>query len=217
MTSPNAGTALSGAMPNYTLTYFDMAASRGEECRLALHIAGVPFTDNRLGRAGWTDLKPATPFGSLPTLECEGRGVIAQSNAILAYVGRVHGMLPSDPWESARHEAMMEAVEDLRHAISPTLRVADDAEKKRLREALAAGPIPTWAANVERLLPEEGPFFGGAHISVADIKLHVVTNWIAKGVVDHLSPTLFDGYPKLTRLRDAVKAHPGFVSWYARS
>lgn len=30
------------------LTYFDAPASRGEECRLALHIAGVPFEDNRI-------------------------------------------------------------------------------------------------------------------------------------------------------------------------
>ena len=33
------------------LTYFDQAASRGEECRLALFIAGVDFEDNRIPRA----------------------------------------------------------------------------------------------------------------------------------------------------------------------
>ena len=33
-----------------TLTYFDFDGSRGLECRMALHIAGVEFTDNRLNR-----------------------------------------------------------------------------------------------------------------------------------------------------------------------
>ena len=35
------------------LTYFDFAGSRGEECRIALHLAGIDFDDVRvkIGRA----------------------------------------------------------------------------------------------------------------------------------------------------------------------
>ena len=35
------------------LTYFDIPTSRGEECRLALHVAGVAFEDNRIRHAAW--------------------------------------------------------------------------------------------------------------------------------------------------------------------
>ena len=38
-------------MPVYKLTYFDAAASRGEECRLALHVAGNRTLSARLPRA----------------------------------------------------------------------------------------------------------------------------------------------------------------------
>ena len=48
------------------LIYFDFAGSRGEECRIALHLAGVDFEDVRVTGAKWKDLKPATPFGSMP-------------------------------------------------------------------------------------------------------------------------------------------------------
>ena len=48
------------------LIYFDFAGSRGEECRIALHLAGVDFDDVRIPIAEWPELKPQTPFGSLP-------------------------------------------------------------------------------------------------------------------------------------------------------
>ena len=34
------------------LTYFDAPVSRGEECRLALHLAGIDFEDVRIKRRG---------------------------------------------------------------------------------------------------------------------------------------------------------------------
>ena len=52
--------AITGVVVRFTsmtkpkLTYFDAPVSRGEECRLALHLAGVDFEDDRLKRAsGW--------------------------------------------------------------------------------------------------------------------------------------------------------------------
>ncbi|HEY6463202.1 MAG TPA: glutathione S-transferase N-terminal domain-containing protein, partial [Polyangiaceae bacterium] len=90
------------------LTYFDAPVSRGEECRLALHVAGVDFEDNRLERAAWAALKPSTPFGSLPLFDVPGHPTLAQSNAILVYVGRCWGLHPKDDFEAARHEAMMQ-------------------------------------------------------------------------------------------------------------
>ena len=55
-------------MTRYKLTYFDAAASRGEECRLALHLAGLPFEDERLSRDQWAARRESTPFGALPVL-----------------------------------------------------------------------------------------------------------------------------------------------------
>ena len=54
------------------LIYFDAPVSRGEECRLALHLSGVDFEDVRIASGDWPALKPKTPFGSLPVLELPG-------------------------------------------------------------------------------------------------------------------------------------------------
>src|SRR5687768_16568319 len=111
------------------LSYFDAPVSRGEECRLALHIAGVDFDDVRIKGADWQAMKESTPYGAMPVLELPGQAPLAHSNAILVLIGRRHGLHPTDDLEAARHEGMMQHVEDLRGAVGPTIRMPD-AEKK---------------------------------------------------------------------------------------
>ncbi|HEV7820502.1 MAG TPA: glutathione S-transferase [Burkholderiales bacterium] len=202
-------------MEKLKLIYFDAPVSRGEECRLALHVAGVDFEDMRIKFETWPALKPQTPYGSLPVLEMPGQPPLAQTNAILVLIGRRHGLHPADDLEAARHEAMMQHVEDLRAAVGPTLRLKDP-EKKAAREALAAQELPAWAQAAEKNISAE-PFFGGAKLNVVDLKLHMAVRWFSGGKVDHIPATIFAGYPKLMRVHDAVRDHPGVKSWYAKS
>lgn len=197
------------------LIYFDAPVSRGEECRLALHLAGVDFEDVRIKGDAWPAMKPQTPYGGLPVLEMPEHPPLAQTNAILVLIGRGHGLHPTDGFDAARHEAMMQHVEDLRGAVSPTLRMGD-AEKKAAREALVAGYLPAWAQAAEKNIPG-GPFFGGAKLHVVDLKLHMAVRWFIGGKVDHIPATVFAGYPKLMRVHDAVRDHPGVKSWYAKT
>jgi glutathione S-transferase len=196
------------------LTYFDQASSRGDECRLALFLGGVDFEDNRIARSAWPALKPTTPFGSLPTFELPGKPPVSQSNAILGYIGRSHGLLPTDAWEVMRLESLMCAAEDLRHAVTKTFGIEDPAELVRRRRELVDGPIKTWASGMEKQIV--GPFAGGDQISVADIKLFIVMGWFKKGVLDHVPTDVFAPFERLERLFDSVKRHPKVVAWYAR-
>jgi glutathione S-transferase len=198
------------------LYYFDAPVSRGEECRIALHLAGVDFEDVRVKREEWPALKTAVPFGALPVLELPERPRLAQSNAILVYVGRRWGLHPKDDFEAARHEGILAAVEDLRVLIGATNRVADPAEKKAAREAFAQTALPGWAANVEAQIVGPGPFFGGAAIQVADVKLFNMVRQLLAGTLDHVPPSVIAGYPKIMRLHDAVKDHPGVKAWFER-
>ncbi len=196
------------------LIYFDAPVSRGEECRLALHLAGVDFEDRRLPMADWPALKPSTPYGSLPVLELPGQPPLAQTNAILVLIGRQHGLHPADALEAARHESVMAHVEDLRAAVGPTIRMEAD-EKRRVREALVAGFLPQWAAAAERQIVS-APFFGGERLQVVDLKLHMAVRWFLGGKVDHIPADIFAGYPRLMGIHDAVRDHAGVQAWYAR-
>jgi len=197
------------------LTYFDAPVSRGEECRLALHAAGVDFEDVRIQREDWPALKPSSPFGGLPFLEMPGHPPLGESIAILTLVGRLHGLHPRDDFEAARHESVMCHVEDLRAAIGVTMRMTDEGEKKKAREALVATRLPDWARFTEKHIGD-GPFFAGAKMHVVDLKLHMVVRWLSGGKVDHIPPTIFSAYPKLVRVHDAVRDDARIKSWYAR-
>jgi glutathione S-transferase len=197
------------------LTYFDAPVSRGEECRLALHLAGIDFEDLRINPAAWAAMKEQTPYGGLPVLELPGHQPLAHSNAILVLIGRRHGLHPADDFEAARHEGMMQHVEDLRAIVAPTIRMGD-AEKKAAREAIVAGFLPAWARYAEKNISGE-PFFGGAKLHVVDLKLHMAVRWFIGGKVDHIPATIFAGHRKLIGVHDAVRDHAGVKSWYAKA
>ena len=198
------------------LIYFDFAGSRGEECRMALHLAGVDFDDVRVANTDWPARKPLTPFGAMPVLEIDGRPPLGESNAILVYIGRRHGLHPQDDLEAAYHEALMSYAEQLRHHISPLLRITDEALKRSAREELAGTYLPVWGANVERQLGDH-PFVGGATLQVVDIKLYMVVRWLTSGTIDHVPTTVFDHCPKLKRLCQQVGEHEGVKGWLERA
>lgn len=201
-------------MTTLKLIYFDFPGGRGEDCRLALHLADQPFEDVRIKFPSWAEHKPGTPFGALPVLEVEGKGRLAQSNAILTYIGRRWDLHPSDPWRAAQHEAIMAAVEDARGKVGDTLQLDADAKKQR-REELSTGYLADWGRRIEALLGD-GPLLEGNRISVADLKLFVFVQWFASGALDHLPKDQFASCPKLERLTAAVKSHPRVAQWYAR-
>lgn len=198
-------------MTKPTLTYFDFPGGRGEDCRLALHVAGVDFHDDRLKGPDWGNRKPDTPFGALPVLSMDGR-TLGQSNAILSYIGRTHGLHPTDAWEAAEHDAVMMFVEDLRHKVATSTRSESEDEKKASRMEFADGYLKMWADRLEQRI--EGPFLAGDALNVADLKIAGVMNWFRRGGVDHIEPTYFDRFARLTALSDAVYADPRVKSWY---
>lgn len=205
--------AARGPMPTTTLTYFDFPASRGEECRLALHISGVPFVDERLKGPEFASRKASFPFGALPVLSVEGQAPLGQSNTILRLIGREHGLHPTDLWAAARHDAIMDSVEDMRNKMGPIARIKDEAEKKRAREEAAAGYLQEWAGFIERQLGA-GPFIAGDSVQVADLKIFVALGPFLKGKIDHVPADVFKAFPKLLAVYEAVKSHPKVVQWY---
>jgi len=202
-------------MADVKVTYWDFAGGRGEEVRLALAIAGVEFDDNRISRESFNALKHDLPFAMLPVIDIEGHGTIGQTNAILRLIGRLHGLIPEEPFEAARHDALMDAVEDLRWRITRTMNIQDGAEKKAAREQLSKDFIPQWGIWVERLIGD-GPFVNGARPGVADIKIHMVCNWLSDGRIDDIPRNLLDSCPKLKAVASGVQNHPAVVAWYAK-
>ena len=54
---------------------------------------------------------------------------LAQSNAINRYVGKITDLYPSDPWQAALCDEVMEAVEDIGTKIASTLFLSEEQKK----------------------------------------------------------------------------------------
>jgi prostaglandin-H2 D-isomerase / glutathione transferase len=203
-------------MPKLKLTYFDFHGGRGEPARLALWMAEIPFEDDRVSPSDWERRKADTPFGALPVLEVDGQ-MVAQSNSINRYVGKLANLYPSDPWQAALCDEVLEAVEEINSKIFATLFLPDE-QKKAQRKTLVEGPIPFYLTRLQqRLEAHGGRYFAADRLSVADLKAFVWIRHLRSGVLDHVPTDLSDRVaPKLVEHYERVKNDPRIKAYYAK-
>jgi prostaglandin-H2 D-isomerase / glutathione transferase len=203
-------------MTTLKLTYFNFDGGRGEPARLALAIAGIPFEDDRVSFQDWPRRKSETPFHAVPVLEADGRA-LTQSNAINRYIGRMANLYPSDPWQAALCDEVMDAVEDIGTQIVATFNLPDD-EKKLRREALVAGPIPLYLSRLGQRLDANGArYFADNRLTVADLKVFVWVRYLKSGNLDHVPSDLPDrAAPEIAAHCSRIEEHPGVKAYYAQ-
>ena len=203
-------------MAKLKLTYFDFHGGRGEPARLALSIGGVPFEDDRVPPSEWGSCKASTPFGALPVLEVNGE-VVAQSNAINRYVGKLADLYPSDAWQAALCDEVMEAVEDIGTKIAATFFLPEE-QKRTQRKELVEDPIPFYLTRLEeRLEAHGGQYFAADRLSVADLKVFVWIRHLKSGALDHVPADLSDRVaPKLVQHYERVKNDPRVKDYYTK-
>jgi glutathione S-transferase len=201
-------------MAKLKLTYFDFDGGRGEPVRLALHIGGIAFDDHRIPGKEWPGFRDQTPFQQMPTLEVDGR-LVTQSNTINRYVGKLTGLYPKDDWQALLCDEAMDAAEDISTAIANTIDLAD-AEKKKAREELAAGPLTRFLQTFEgKLKAAGGEYFADQRLTVADLKVFMWIRWLRSGVLDHIPKDLVDRVaPALVKHFERVGNHPKVAEYY---
>jgi glutathione S-transferase len=202
-------------MPKLVLTYFDFDGSRGEVARLALNIAGVAFEDRRIPRKDWAAVRDQYPFQALPVLEVDGR-VIAQSNTINRYVGKLAGLYPKDDLQAALVDEVMAAIEDVTAKIGATFALEGEA-KQKAREALAAGALLRYLQQLEaRLKAGGGEWFVENRLTVADLKCFLFVRWLKSGALDHIPGDIVERHaPLLAKHLERVRSHPKITAYYA--
>ena len=204
-------------MPKLKLTYFDFHGGRGEPIRLAMSVGGLDFEDERLNYGQWAAFKPRTPFGALPTLTVDDTTVLAQSNTIIRYVGKLTGLYPEDALDAARCDEILDAVEEADTKVGATMRLDEEA-KRVARLALSDGPLQIFAKAIgDRLEAAGGEWFAGGKPSVADIKVFVTVRQLRSGRLDYIPTDLFDkAAPGLLAHAERVGALPGVRAWYTK-
>jgi len=202
-------------MTQIKLTYFNHSNGRGEVARLAMAVAELPFEDQRIAMADWPALKTEMPFGAVPVLEAEG-GVISQSNTINRLVGRLTQLYPSDPWQAALCDEVMDAVEDILSKIVTTFFIAGDEEKKKARESLVNGLIPVYLTRLQSYLEQRGgEYFADNRLTVADLKVFVFLRSLSSGSIEHIPANLIGSKaPLLAQQLEQLSRHPKILTYY---
>jgi prostaglandin-H2 D-isomerase / glutathione transferase len=202
---------------NLKLTYFDIPGGRGEPARLALTIGGVEFTDHRVAFSEWPQVRETAPFHACPFMEVDGQ-ILAQSNTISRYVGRLTNLYPEDPWQAALCDEVLDAVEDMWVKLGPTMSIKDPEELKAARLALAEGPYTRYLQQLaKRLKAAGGQYFAGGKLTVADLQSFVVCRGLASGNFDHIPTDLVQRVaPELAEHAKRVSEVPAVRDYYAR-
>ncbi len=103
---------------------------------------------------------------------------------------------------------ILDVGEDINQLIGPSLHEQDVQKKMAMRKELAENTLPEWATYLERLLISNGGtgFIVGNALTVADLKLYWIVDWLTSGILDGIPTDLFDACPNLTAWRKNVTA-----------
>jgi len=85
--------------------YDYLPSGNGYKCRLVLKALGMPYELKEMNIVAGATRGPKylaiNPNGKIPVLMVPGRGPIAESHAIIAYLAEGSSLMPSDPYERA--------------------------------------------------------------------------------------------------------------------
>jgi glutathione S-transferase len=202
------------------LTYFD-APGRAEPIRVALHMGGIAFDDNRLKFPEFAEAKSKGefPLGSVPVFEVNGVRV-TQTGAILRYVARIGdaSLYPSDPHAALLVDSALDTFNDtLSNALLPSLYERDMAKKLEMRAVFAEGPMKLVFGYVDALMERSGgPFVAGHAMSIADLVIALQVLQIRGGHLDGISSAHLEAYPRITAMAEAYLVDPRVIAYKQR-
>ena len=200
-------------MPQYKLTYFDMGG-RAEPVRIAFHAAGIDFEDVRITFPEFMEKRDSLRFRCVPTLEIDGQ-VVTQSNAMCRYVGKMAGLYPEDDMQALYCDEVLGAMEDLLHSMTPTFGLEGD-ELRAAREKFVDGWLTTFIKGLGELIERGGDYFADNRLTVADLKVAGLVQWLNSGHLDHVPTDLVEKLaPALNAHAERVFDQPVVKAYYA--
>lgn len=193
------------------LRYFPFTG-RAAPIRDALNIGQIEFVDDHIQWETFSKLRAAGefPFGGLPILDVEtasGKVCSAQSNAILRFAGRLSKLYPVDDMLKAlKVDEALDAGEDINLLMDPSIQEQDEQKKMAMRKILAEQTLPEWMNYLERLLINNGStgFVVGDTLTVADLKLYWIIDWLTSGLLDGIPTDLIDSHDNIVAWRENI-------------
>lgn len=181
------------SQPKIVLHYFPFYG-RGGCVREALKYGAVAFDDVNVQFEDWPAMKASgsTPFDSLPFMTADGK-VLGQSNACLAFAGRLSGLYPVDPHQASVVDSVMSFVEsNCMPSMNQSFASEDDKKAFRLDFATGAGvgKLPWALGKLQHIIESNeslSGWFVGPTMTVADLKVRMLVKVIEDNTMDYIT------------------------------
>lgn len=205
-------------MTKPTLVYFPVRG-RAEPIRLILADAGVDWQEHPIGSGtpaqngrptDFAALKASgdLPFEAAPVWEEPDGFRLAQTLAIMSYLGRTHGLHGQTPREQALVDQMLLAIDtDLRPEVRKLMTVAAEA-RPALRQELIDKTVPRWLGFLDRLIGDR-PFVAGERCTIADLSLWYMLELLHDNKLDAGLRQL----PRLHARAETIGARPNLAAY----
>jgi len=201
------------------LVYFP-SPGRAEAIRVALSISGVEWEDISIDGEQFSNMKESgdLPWGMVPILRTP-QGTIAESSAILRFVGHLSRLVPDDPFQRAKADEFIDGMEPLSIALNSTFGVRDLEERVRMRKEIF-GPEGKGSSNLrllERKVSESltGWAAGTDEMSIADLKLFTGLFGLFSGNYDGIDASILADFPGLIEYHGKVSNEPRIKEHYS--
>jgi glutathione S-transferase len=182
----------------FKLVYFPVRG-RAQALRYMCLDNDIQLEEEVVQMADWASLKAKTPLGQLPVFH-DGKLEIGQSNAILRYVARKHGLYGKNDNEATLIDMLNDQQEDVRLSYLRLIYQQYDTEKDNYIKS-----IPEKLAVFEKFLKKNNDgtgFFVGSQISFVDYTIFdLLDNLLV------LSPTSLDTFPLLKAFHGRISTH----------
>ncbi|MBA2673013.1 glutathione S-transferase [Ramlibacter sp.] len=212
----------------YALHYWPTIQGRGEFVRLALEAAGAPYVDVAREEGGMPKVKhylaspgiPRPPFA--PPFLVDGRVVVAQTAAILQYLGPRLGLVGKREADALwTHQIQLTIadfvveVHDTHHPVASNLYYEDQiAEAKRRATDFRKERLPKFMGWFEAVLqrnprngkPASTPHLVGGRLSYADLSLFQVVDGL-RYAFPKATARVLKRAPMVVALHAGVAAH----------
>lgn len=201
------------------MVYFP-SPGRAEAIRIALSISGAEWEDLAIDGTQFQTMKEGgeLPWGMVPVLQTS-KGAIAESSAILRFVGRLAGLIPEDPYQCAKADEFIDGMEPLSKALDSSFETKDVDERIRLRKEVF-GPKGNGTRNLllleEKVIKSETGWAAGTDdMSIADLKLFTGLFGLFSGNYDGIDASVISHYSGLIDYHGKVASEPRIKDYYA--
>ena len=205
----------------YQLFYWPIPG-RAEASRVALSLSNLDWEDVALTGEMFASMKNngELPWGMVPFLRTP-HGGLAESVAILRYLGHMCNLVPKDAYMAAKVDEFIDGASPHFSILEGTFGIEDVEQRTKAREALfhpeAKG---TQALNLlEKKISESSTQWiaGTDEMSIADLMVFTYTFGLFSGNFDGVNASVLSDYPTLLEYHDLVANEPRILAHYSKT